>query len=631
VKQFLCELLFTCALAGAGTPPIEDLTYGTLLYEYFQEDHQAALLTALVAQQQGRRGEKQTQFDLAAGSFAFADGMYDYANQTFAAIPEGEIEPLDQMRLSFHLAREYHRRQDWNALGPQLANIELGKSWLGKQKLHPEVEYMRGEYAVHLGDYDKAAQHFNLMEETHPLRAYGLFNLGVAYRLADQLPQSQQTFQTLASLPAYSDEAYDLSQRAKLALALIARQQKDTQSAETVLSALPGEGRYQEVAMAAYGGLAMDNQDYELAARIWMTLQEQDYWTPSTATARLGFPLSLEKLAGEQRASTELALVQFQRAEASFMSRLNDLTRLSAEAEDPQWVQSLLEVFANDDQDDEQMQLLMQKWQDQLGHTDWLEWLATDKINQALTQWRALNEMETWVGALPEKLGALERVAAEQRRRGEQAQVMLQGEGLLAKREALQARVNTAQSELSALRVATPMPELTWMMPLANPDERELLTELAGMRKLLVHMSDKDRVKWNARIGRLEGVLFYRLVDERAARLQALSKSHKDLQAVLADVDARIERVQGAESNFMAGVGTDFLVFQDRAADITSMVNAARTSRETLLADEIRGRMQQEMDQVQQYLLVTRIAIARATDQLAVASTGGLQPGGLPQ
>ena len=624
MKQFLCELLFTCALAGPGTPPVEDLTYGTLLYEYFQEDHQAALLTALVAEKQGRRGEKQTQFELAAGSFAFADGMYDFANQTFAAIPEGEIEPLDQMRLSFHLAREYHRRQDWDALGPQLANIELGKSWFGKQKLHPEVEFMRGEYAVHLGEFDKAAQHFNLMEETHPLRAYGLFNLGVAYRLADQLPESQQTFQILANLPAYSDEAWDLSQRAKLALALIARQQKDTQSAESVLSALPGEGRYQEVAMAAYGGLAMDNQDYELAARIWMSLQEQDYWTPSTATARLGFPLSLEKLAGEQRASTELALMQFQRAEASFMSRLDDLTRLSAEAEDPQWVQSLLQVFANDEQDDEQMQILMQKWQDQLGHTDWLEWLATDKINQALTQWRSLNEMEVWVGELPEKLGTLERVAAEQRRRGVQAQIMLQGEGLLAKRELLQSRANTAQEELSVLRTATPEPEFEWMMPLANPDERELLTELKGMRKLLVHMSGKDRAKWSARIGRLEGVLFYRLVDERAARLQQLSKTHKDLLAVLADVDARIERVQGAESNFMAGVGTDFLVFQERAADITSMVNAARTSRETLLADEIRARMQQEMEQVQQYLLITRIAIARATDQLAVASTGGL-------
>ena len=128
MKEFLCELLFTCSMLGAGAPPIDELTYGTVLYEYFQEDHEAALLKALVAQGQDRRGENTTKFDLAAGSFAFADGMYDYASKTFASIPEGEIEDIDQMRLSFHLAREFHRRQDWQSLGPQLENIELGKS-----------------------------------------------------------------------------------------------------------------------------------------------------------------------------------------------------------------------------------------------------------------------------------------------------------------------------------------------------------------------------------------------------------------------------------------------------------------------------------------------------------------------
>ena len=50
----------------------------------------------------------------------------------------------------------------------------------------------------------------------------------------------------------------------------------------------------------------MDNGDYELAARVWLTLRQQDYWTPSTAAARLGYPLTLEQLA-----SRELALQQY--------------------------------------------------------------------------------------------------------------------------------------------------------------------------------------------------------------------------------------------------------------------------------------------------------------------------------
>ena len=623
MKQFLCELLFTCALMGPGAPPVDDLTYGTVLYEYFQDDYQAALLAVLVADAQERRGENTTRFDLAEGSFAFADGMYGYASTTFAGVAEDEIEEIDQMRLAFHLAREFHRRQDWGNLSVQLDKIELGKSWLGRERLHPEVQYMRAELAVNRGQFEIAEQHFVQMEETDPLRAYGLFNLGVAYRTANQLPQAMATFTQLAELPAYSDEAFDLSQRARLAMALIARQEKHTESAESVLSALPGEGRYQEVAMAAYGGLAMDNGDYELAARIWMTLQEQAYWTPSTATARLGFPLSLERMAMQKGgATTEMALLQFQRAEASFSNRLANLQQLSEEAQDPGWIHDLLQVFSRDDRDPEQMQVLMQNWQERLGHTDWLEWLATDNVNQVLTQWRELNGMESWLNQLPESLTALQGVAGEQQRRSEQAEVLLNDNGLVANRALLQQRIDRSATELQELTAAQPEKQSAWMLPLATIQERELVSQLSEMRVLLAHMNEQDRRKWSARIERLEGVLFYRLVDERAKRLQVLRKQHQELVGLLDDVDSRIARVESAESEFIAGVATNFMVFQDRANAITTQVKTARQGRETLLANEIRGRMQQEIQQVQQYLLVTRIAIARATDQLALIGDG---------
>ena len=113
MKQFLCELLFSCTLLAPGAKPVDELTYGTVLYEYYQEAHQAALLNALVAEAQGRRGENPMRFELATGSFAFADAMYGYANEIFNSIPEGELTDLDRMRLAFHLSREYHRRGAW--------------------------------------------------------------------------------------------------------------------------------------------------------------------------------------------------------------------------------------------------------------------------------------------------------------------------------------------------------------------------------------------------------------------------------------------------------------------------------------------------------------------------------------
>lgn len=627
MKQFFCELLFICAAANPGAQPIDELTYGTVLYEYYQENYDAALLTTVVAQSQNRVGDQTVKFDLAKGSFAFASGMYGYANEIFSSVPAGELEPLDEMRLAFHLSREFHRRQAWTELDEQLTKIDLGKSWLGKQRVHPEVEFMRAEAAVNRGEYAQAEGLYELMEAQHPLRAYGLFNLGVAYRQAGQQVDAIRTFRALSEMPSYSEEAFDLSQRAKLALALLARQEQNTTDAEAVLQELPSEGRYQDIAMAAYAGLAMDNEDYELAARIWMTLKEQAFWTPSTATARLGFPLSLEKLAGQgERASTEMALVHYQKAEESFTNRLVSLTSMTLQAEDPAWVRRLLEVFAvpsqgglADPAHQQKMQALMQEWRAQLGPTDWLEWLATDNVHQALVQWRELNGMQDWLGHMPNRLAAFEEVAQEQRVRGEQANQLLYADGLLERKAGIETKIVALQQALNEAAQAPPEMSSQWMYPLATPAERELLAGLDAKRTLIGHMPEAEQSRWLDRVNRLQGVVFYQIANDLAQRVRSLRKAHGELATLVDASQSSVQRVRVAEENFVAGVGTDFQAFVDRAAVIANQVDDARVAREELLAQEIRGRMQDEMRQVEQYLLVTRIAIARATDHLALA------------
>lgn len=627
MKQFFCELLFICAVASPGAKPVEELTYGTVLYEYYQQDYSTALLNTLVAQAQNRVGEEQVKFELAKGSFAFAGGMYGYANEIFSAIPEGELEPLDEMRLAFHLGREFHRRQAWPELAEQLAKIDLGKSWLGKQRVHPEVEFMKAELAVVNGQYDEAARLYAEMDEQNPLRAYGLFNLGVVLRANGDNTAAMRTFRRVAKMPAYSEEAYDLSQRARLALALLARQEKNTTRAEQVLADLPGDGRYQDVAMAAYGGLAMDTEDYELAARIWMTLQEEEYWTPSTATARLGFPLSLEKMAATgQQASTELALLHYRQAENSFANRLATLNQMTDQAQDPNWVRNLLEVFsvpeqqAHDDPERQaRMQTLMQQWQQQLGHTDWLEWLATDNVHQTLVQWRELNGMQDWLADMPERLTALEQVAVEQLARSDQAEKMLVDEGLLASKQALEQRIHALQADLVVVTNQPATPTLAWMYPLANAKERSLLTDLQQKRLLVQRMPAPEQERWLAKVDRLIGVVFFQIVAEQSGRVRALHKQLAQLSELVGESEAQVARVSVAEENFAAGVGTDFQLFVDRAEQISARVSSARLQREEMLAGEIRRRMQDEIRQVEQYLLVTRIAIARATDHLALA------------
>ncbi len=623
MKNFICELILSCVVAAPVGKPVDELTYGTMLYSYYQQDYQQALLETMVAETQNRRGEDVVRFDLAKGSFAFSERMYETARTTFNAVDPAELTELDQMRLAFHLAREYHRRGEYAGMEAQLDRIALKSSWLGRARFHPEVEFMRAEAAMAAGDYAEAESYLDVLDDDDPLLAYGLYNLGVAYRQADDLTGSRRAFERLANLKvrtrgrkAASAETLDLMQRAKLALSFVAREQKDTADATRVLGGLPGEGRYRDVALASYGGLAMEQGDYELAARIWLTLQNQDYWTSSTAQARLAFPMSLEQLASRER-----ALTQYRKAERSFENRLALLTDLSTRAEDPTWVKNLLLVFSSPDRDDERMRDLVVRWREQLGHTDWLEWLATEDTHQVLMEWRELLAMRDYLTALPEQLGAFEQVAAERRRRSAEARELLEDEALLASRDALAAELAEQKLALDSLSRSGAERSIDWMSKLATPEERALLDELAGMRGLVdAHMDDRDRQKWLARIDRLEGTVFWQIADDRARRTRNLARAHSETLAVLEDVDARITRVANAENEFAAGVETDYLAFTDRADMLTADVAQALDVREVALAGELRRGMAREMKEVQQYLLVTRIGIARATDELAMGS-----------
>ena len=478
---------------------------------------------------------------------------------------------------------------------------------------------MRAELAVQSGDRAGAEEFLKRLDEEDPLLAYGYFNLGVDYRAAEDLPGARRAFERVASLTTEDPEILDLVQRAKLALAFIARAEAKPQDAARVLGALPGEGRYRDLALASYGALAMDTEDYELAARIWLTLQNQAYWTSSTAQARLGFPMSLEMMA-----SREMALASYREAERSFESRLAALTTLRQQAEDPAWVHSLLLVFSSPDRDERRMSELVERWRAQLGHTDWLEWLAAEDTHEVLLEWRELLGMQDWLGHLPGKLEAFEEVAVEQRRRSAVANDLLHDQALLANRRLLGEQSGAQAATLAALRSSEALRSPAWMSMLASDEERALIADLQDMRSLVSRaMTDKEASRWLGRIDRLEGVLFWKIAEERAARIRVLEKQHAENVALIADLDERIARVQNAEAQFVAGVEADFIELADRAVALRDEVDVALDRRQAALATQVRRGMAREMQEVQKYLLVTRIGIARAADQLSLDASGG--------
>lgn len=611
MKLFLCKLILTCVgLEESEVTPRAELTYGTVLYEYYQENYSDALLRVRVAQAQGHTEGSETEFNLAEGSFAFADQMFDYSSSTFDAIDPAELTKIDKLRLAFHLSREYFRVGEWGKLSESLANINLGTTQISdQQQFHPEVEFMRAELALNARDFTTARERLDLLDNNDAYKMYGLFNLGASLRTAGKNAASEAAFLDVARMQPHTSDMEDLQQRALLASAFLQRENGKTSQAEKILGNLPAEGRYRDLALASFGSLAMERGDYELAARVWLRLQQQPMWTPSTASARLGFPLSLENMERQ-----DLALTHYRAAEQSFTARAVKLDELSEQVEDKQWVRELLSVFAEGRANPG----LLESWQEQLGHTDWLEWLSTESVDSLLVQWRDLRTTSHWLQTLPEDLSTFEELANEQRRRAKAVQAGLADGGLTAKHLALELQIDAQRAKLEALKGAAMTPDSQWLPALASPEQAKRLARLDKMYEHTARLDAEASVKWRERLDRLRGVLFWDIVDSRPVVLQQMRSAIAELEKLSASMLAQADRLKTAEAGLQAGLLADFSGFSQRAADLVVRVEEALVEREQQLALELKRGMQREAIQVQQYLLTARVAIARTLDQYAV-------------
>lgn len=618
MKQFLCELLFSCLVAVPAARPIDDLVYGTALYAYYQEDYEQALVDVLVAQRQGRQGDEPLRFELAKGSFAFQQGMYGYAADTFAAVDAAALSDLDRMRLAFHLAREHHRRGAWGALESELARLEPASPARGRG--HPEVSFMRAEAAIARGDHGAAEAALAVLDARDPQLAYGLFNLGVARRHGGDPTGAAAAFARLAELRPRSTEAWDVVQRGRLALAVLSREQGAATTAQTLLAALPGEGRHRDPALASYARLAMAQEDHELAARIWLTLIARAQWSDSHAEAYLGLPTALERLSGPG-----VALPRYRSAEQVFADRLAALDSAADRARDSGWILELLAAFAAAAEDDAPKVADLDAG---LGFDGWISWLAEEPVHQLLTEWHELDAMAAWLAALPERLAALEAVKGERRRRSTAAGEMLAAHALERRRDAVAARVAALHDDLASLARDQAEPSAAWMLRLANPEERRLIERLGAMSELAgAHAQGPEHARLTARIDRLTGLLFWQIADARSVRVRELQRRLAAARLELEDIDRRVARLDEAEARFAGGVEADFDAVGERAVTLAQRVHEARLDREQALAQALEQRLEQDRERTRQYLLATRVAIARTTDRLAA---GGAPPAALP-
>jgi hypothetical protein len=634
MMAFVCELLLSCVLAAPGARGTDELAYGNMLFAYFQEDYEAALLETMIADKRGQQGAKGPQFRLAAGSLAFAEGLYRMSDAAFAGVAPDALQPVDRMRLAFHRARDHLRRDDFAGMSADLDAVRFDPTWFGRDRHHPEIQFMRAEARLAANDFAGAELALAPLAENNDWLGYGLFNLAAARRARGDLPGAEATLVRLADLPLASRDGRDLVDRGRLALALMARERAaepngpdkdmDALDATAVLDALPANSRYREQALAVYGDLAMRRGDFRLAARIWLTLEKDPQWHAGRAAAGLGLPLALERMD-----RPDAALDGYRRAAGAFERRLTVLNQLAGETADPAWTGRLLDAAlgARKHATSQSRKAGVRNPVDALpgvadafGSGAWIAWLADDDVTALLDEWRTLDRMSQWLEALPYRLEALEEVKNERLRRSAAARTALAENRLPERRDALVARIDMLERQITALADPATATADSTVRTLADPAERKLLDRLDRLDARLANAPDvATREKLAARIARLHGTVLWNIADSHASRVRNLERERAATRELLGTVDERIARLTRAEAELDAGAAADFRAVAARGGVLAAAVAARRAASEAELAASFRRALEREIALTDGYLMTARVAIARTTDQLASA------------
>jgi hypothetical protein len=623
MKSWLCEWLLSCALALPAAVDIEELHYGRLLYAYYQADYQQALVLALQAEHRGWRAQQPIRYTMAEGSFAFAQGMYDFAADRFALLDDAQLSPLDQQRLSFHLSREYLRRGDYQRLAAQLTRFDLPEGRVRRAEVHPEVAFMQVELALYQQQLPLARQWLERMPADDPYTAYARFNYAVARHGAGDHAQALQQLLSLSGQRSPDEAVRDLQQQAAVAAVMLIRQdpellaQVPTARGQSPLEALqhmlPGSGRHRDAALAHYAELVMRVETPRAAEPLWRHLQapndQAHAWQPEQLLSWLALPMSLEQ---QQRGPA--ALAAYEQAEAVLVARVEQLGALQQQLASPDAVARLLAELST------RPRQALSPWQAQLGHRQLLSWLAEPRLHALVSEWQELNDASRWLTTLPQQLDAWSEIAVEQQRRAGDAAALLQAQRLPERADELGQQLARWSERLDMAARQRPAIDDSWFEAMADQEQRALAARLARLRQIAERGLDgAEQARALARIDRLQGLLLWELQEQQPVLVQQLRSEGRGLGSAHLDTQQRLAFVATAEADFRAGVGADFAALQARVARLDWQLAEARLQRESVLAAALRDRLQQEAQQVTHYLAQVRLGRARVLDALLVS------------
>ncbi|MBX2807575.1 MAG: hypothetical protein KTR20_03000 [Cellvibrionaceae bacterium] len=520
---YLCLAVANAAPLASHVKSVEDMQYGVVLYDYFQQNYFSALVEHEYLLHQANDLASSTQGKMLQGGMLLAYGMPDQSQSLFSHLLNDAASAAVSNRVWYYLAKIYYHKSDINNARQALDSVQ-----------HPLPDDVLFDY-YYLSTLIGKPQHFDTIERqiqsqlAHYLPGYPylLFNMAIHYLQRDERQKATayltQVAQFADAEAADNDELTVLADRAKNGLAQLSLASGQLQQAWNHLSAVRTSGLYSNRALLAYAWSAVQLQRYPEAIAALKILNDRSIAIPEVQEAKV-----LLSHLYEQQGYQRQALQSHIAAEETFakgMQRIASARKAIEKLEVPlEFVNNIRAIktqFA---------------WYSSLPEVDYsnltpflLDLMSSNAFNEVLKELADLysirNNLTYWLARSDEHKIIL--TSAQQKNFNQQLQAFFQ------KSEHLGKAFTNQEAELQLYTLGLEEDDQQRMTALRETVEKELLLLASKVDRLLQVKSAYKQPEH-----------FVAMVDDHHLRLQAMLKETEHYIAALEPVMRKLVNLE---------------------------------------------------------------------------------------
>ena len=314
--KILMSLTVFLVSLGTQASQVKDLKYGTILFDYYQQNYFSALVGYEYAKTKKEFVHNADQARLLKGGMALSYGLPDDAQQVFSDLLDQNVAPDTRNKAWFYLAKMYYYKGDIQQASRSLSYVQGSVP----SEIHQEFNYLATLINIKNKHLSSAESAIGIAAKGSVYESYLIFNLAVTQLANGQVQESLINLQKVVEYSeSHPEEEFAvLADRAKQAMAHISVEENDLNQAWLHLQNVRTTGLYSNRALLSYGWTAIKLKHFDKAIPALKALNKRSISIAEVQEAKV-----LLAHLHEQKGASRQALKQYLLAQRSFGEGLN--------------------------------------------------------------------------------------------------------------------------------------------------------------------------------------------------------------------------------------------------------------------------------------------------------------------